>query len=119
MAKTISRAELKEKLDRGDDFVLVDTLAEKYHRHSHLPGAINLPVDEVRGRAPELLPDKDAEIVLYCMDTPCPASDRAARELAAMGYTRVLHYVEGKKDWIDAGLPAEGRRYERLRERNR
>ncbi len=34
-----------------------------------------------------------------------------------MGYANVREYVGGKKDWVDAGLPAEGRRYER--ERNR
>jgi hypothetical protein len=37
--ETISREELKEKMGRGDDFVLVDTLAEMYYRHSRLPGA--------------------------------------------------------------------------------
>jgi rhodanese-related sulfurtransferase len=66
----ISREELKAKMDRGDDFVLVDTMAEMYFRHSHLPGAINLPADEVSDRAAELLPDKDAEIVVYCIDPP-------------------------------------------------
>ena len=71
MVKTISREELKDKMDRGgDDVVLVDTLSEKYYRHSHLPGAINLPVDQVGERAPELLPDKDTEIVVYCLDPP-------------------------------------------------
>jgi rhodanese-related sulfurtransferase len=119
VVKTISREELKEKMDRGEDLVLVDALAEMYYRHSHLPGAINLPVDQVTERAPELLPDKAAEIVVYCMDPPCEASEEVARELAAMGYTNVRDYVGGKTDWIDAGLPAEGRYYERRRERNR
>ena len=68
--QTISREELKAKIDRGDGFVLVDAMAEEYFRHSHLPGAINLPVNEVKGCAPELLPDKDAEIVVYCIDPP-------------------------------------------------
>jgi rhodanese-related sulfurtransferase len=70
VVKTISREELKGKMDRGEDFVLVDTMAERYYRHSHLPGAINLPADEVGERASELLPDKDAEIVVYCIDPP-------------------------------------------------
>ena len=35
--ETISREELKVKMDRGDEFVLVDTMAEMYYRHSHLP----------------------------------------------------------------------------------
>ena len=68
--KTISRQELKEKMDTGDALVLVDTTAERYYRHSHLPGAINLPVDELGRRAPELLPEKDADIVVYCIDPP-------------------------------------------------
>jgi rhodanese-related sulfurtransferase len=70
VVKTISCEELKAKMDRGEDFVLVDTMAEMYYRHSHLPGAINLAVDEIGERASELLPDKDAEIVVYCIDPP-------------------------------------------------
>jgi rhodanese-related sulfurtransferase len=70
VVKTISREELKEKMERGEDLVLVDTMAQMYYRHSHLPGAINVPVDQLRERAPELLPDKDAEIVVYCIDPP-------------------------------------------------
>jgi rhodanese-related sulfurtransferase len=70
VVKSISRGELKTKMDRGEDFVLVDTMPEMYYRHSHLPGAVNLPVNEVRGSAPKLLPDKDAEIIVYCIDPP-------------------------------------------------
>jgi rhodanese-related sulfurtransferase len=70
VVKIISRDELKVKMDRDEDFVLVDTMPMMYYRHSHLPGAINLPAGEVKERAPELLPDKDAEIIVYCIDPP-------------------------------------------------
>lgn len=66
MVETISREDLKAKMDRGDDFVLVETLPEEQYRHTHLPGALNLPPDRVREMAPELLPDKEADIVVYC-----------------------------------------------------
>ena len=66
--ETVTREELKEKIDRGDEFVLVDTLGEEYYRQSHLPGAINLPLEEI-DRAEEVLPDKEAEIIVYCMNT--------------------------------------------------
>ena len=66
MAATISRDELKAMMDRGDGFTLVETLPETYYRHTHLPGAINLPPEQVRELAPALLPDKAAEIVVYC-----------------------------------------------------
>ena len=69
VTQNISREELKEKMDRGDEFFLVDTLEESYYRHSHLPGAINIPLEEIE-RAPEVIPDKSAEIVVYCMDPP-------------------------------------------------
>lgn len=65
MAQEISREELGEKLDRGDGIVLVDVLGEPYYRRSHLPGAISLPLEEIE-RAPEALPDKDADIVVCC-----------------------------------------------------
>ena len=66
MIKTISRDELKLKIDRHDDFTLVETLPKVAYEHAHLPGAINLPSDQVNVLAPKLLPDKNAEIVVYC-----------------------------------------------------
>jgi rhodanese-related sulfurtransferase len=63
---TISRDELKQKLDNKDYFFLVETLAPEYYNHTHLPGAINVPTDKVRELAPTLLPEKTADIVVYC-----------------------------------------------------
>jgi len=66
MSKTISRDELKQKIDRKDDFTLVETLPKMAYDHAHLPGAINLPPDQLNVLAPTLLPDKNADIVVYC-----------------------------------------------------
>ncbi len=66
MVATISRDELKGKIERGDKFRLVETLPPTAYAHAHLPGAINLPPDRVKELAPKLLPDKSAEIVVYC-----------------------------------------------------
>ena len=66
MVETISREELKLKLDRGDPFQLVETLPETAFHHAHLPGAINLPPDQVRELAATVLPDKNADVVVYC-----------------------------------------------------
>jgi len=41
-------------------------LPEKSYREAYLPGAVNVPFDRVRELAPDRLPDKDAEIVVYC-----------------------------------------------------
>jgi rhodanese-related sulfurtransferase len=114
MVRTIGREELKEKMDRGDDFVLVEALSPAHYASSHLPGAINLPYEFV-DEAEKILPDRDAEIVVYCMNRDCSASGLEAGELEEMGYTRVLHYADGKQDWIKAGLPVEGPRARRPR----
>ena len=66
MVPEISREELRKKLDRGDDFTLVETLGEQYYHHTHLPTAVNLPPDRVAELAGQILPDKSAEIVVYC-----------------------------------------------------
>jgi len=66
MVPAISRDELKMKIERGDQFLLVETLPAATYHHAHLPGAINLPPDQVTQLAPTLLPDKGADIVVYC-----------------------------------------------------
>jgi rhodanese-related sulfurtransferase len=61
--KTITREELKEKMDQEEDFVLLEVLSEASYRRAHLPGAIRLQNLDL---APELLPDRSAQIVAYC-----------------------------------------------------
>ena len=66
MVRTISRDELHNRIKRGDKFQLVETLPKVAYDHAHLPGAINLPPDRIRDEAVTLLPDKTADIVVYC-----------------------------------------------------
>ena len=109
MVKKVSRKELKARMDRGDDFALVEALSRRNYETSHLPGAINLPY-EVVDEAKKVLPDKRAEIVVYCMNEKCESSREEARELEEMGYANVRHYAGGKQGWIEAGRPVDGRR---------
>jgi len=106
----IHRNDIRAHLKAGTPLTLVEALPEKYYKKAHLPGAIHLPHDEVRAHAAEVLPDKDAFIVVYCANTPCENSRIAAETLGSLGYTNVAEYEEGKQDWIDAGLPVEGAR---------
>jgi hypothetical protein len=63
LVKTLTREELKAKMDRGDDFVLLETLGEASYRRGHLPGAIRL---QDTGAAAEVVPDQEAFVVAYC-----------------------------------------------------
>lgn len=65
MVARISRDELKLKLDRSDPLVLVEALPATYFEDAHLPGAQNLPHDQVDVLAPTLIPDRSTEVVVY------------------------------------------------------
>ncbi len=107
MVATITREALAAELEQGAAITLVEALPAKYYLDRHLPGAVNLPLDQLDNLAPALLPDKTAEIVVYCASGPCKNSGIAADRLAELGYEKVRDYHEGKADWIAAGLPTE------------
>lgn len=64
----ISREELRLKIEGGDKFFLFEVLPEPYYRKNHLPGALHLPPNEVAATVERLVPDKSADVVLYCWD---------------------------------------------------
>ena len=102
--KTISREELKAKLDRGDDFKLVMTLNEWAYRAEHIPGSLHFPSIET---ALAML-GKDDEIVVYCSDPACAASKYTYFGLVEHGYINVRRYEGGLSDWAEAGYPLAG-----------
>jgi len=69
MEDTISTQDLKAKLDRKDEIKVVETLAPERYREAHLPGALNIHPDKIKELAPQVLPNKNAEIVTYCTNT--------------------------------------------------
>ena len=107
MNHTIYREELLRKLLSDARPTVVEALPEKYYADKHLPGAVNIPHDKVDELAPALLPDKGAEIVVYCSNIQCQNSGIAAHRLITLGYANVLVYRDGKQDWETAGLPLE------------
>jgi rhodanese-related sulfurtransferase len=61
----ISREELHRRLSEAS-LVVVDVLPKEAYNGGHIPGAINLPLAELGARADEVLPDRTAEIAVYC-----------------------------------------------------
>ena len=66
MPGSISREELFQKIQRGDQFHLFEVLPRMYWRKHHLPGAVSLPLEELESTIPAVVPDKRDEIVVYC-----------------------------------------------------
>jgi rhodanese-related sulfurtransferase len=106
MVTTISRQELQRRIDEGT-ITLLEALPASYWEAEHLPGAIAFPLDDIDGQAARLLPDKAAAIAVYCSNAVCNNSHVVAARLTDLGYTAVSRYVDGKQDWIEAGLPVE------------
>ena len=48
---------------------MVETLAPERYREAHIPGALNIPPEQVKELAQQVLPNKDVEIVTYCAST--------------------------------------------------
>ena len=103
----ITLEQLQTKLNENPKLILVEALPEEYYANSHIPGAINIPKDQVDGLAPRLLKDKNAEIVVYCANAECQASTEVANRLVELGYSNVSDFGAGKKGWLEAGLPVE------------
>lgn len=100
----IEKEELKEKIDRGDDFKLVMTLNEWAFKAQHIPGSINI-------HSPagiEKLLSKDDEIVVYCTSPTCIASIASYGALKSAGFSNIRRYAGGLEDWEAAGYPLEG-----------
>jgi rhodanese-related sulfurtransferase len=106
----VSREDLWQKIQGGAEFVLVDALSPISFAMSHLPGAVNLTPGWIDDRARRRIPDLDTEIVVYCESSDCDSSVIVANRLIELGYRNVRHYAEGKRDWVEAGLPVEGGR---------
>jgi len=106
MAETITREELCTVIETGG-VVVLEALPPMYFEKEHLPGARNLPLDDIDGLAARLIPATDSTVVTYCSNAACNNSTIAAQRLEVLGYTNVRKYAEGKQDWVDAGLPVE------------
>lgn len=66
---TISKEELKAKIDRGDPLTILEALADESYRRAHIPGAVRVDLSEPPEQwAPRLVPDKNREVVTYCMN---------------------------------------------------
>ncbi len=96
--------ELKQKIDRRDDFKLVNALGEWEFQAKHIPGSLHLHTvdDAVAALSPT------DEIVVYCSNPLCRASSELYKGLHARGYRHIRRFAGGMAAWEEAGYPLEG-----------
>ena len=96
---------VRARQNRGDTFYLVDVREDNEWAKGHLPGAIHLGKGVIERDIEGVIPDVDAEIVLYCGGGF--RSALAAENLARMGYTNAISMDGGFRGWKEAGYPIE------------
>ncbi len=103
IAPAISAAELHSRRESGPAPVVIDVRTPDEYATGHIPGAVNIPFDEIARRIDEVeAPDG---VALYCMVGPRARKGESA--LLAQGYETVLHLEGGLAAWKAAGLPIE------------
>jgi rhodanese-related sulfurtransferase len=94
----ITPKELKEKIDNGDDFVLIDVREPNEHEDFNVGGQL-IPVKTIPARIVELEAQKDAEIVVYCRSGA--RSGMAQRFMQENGFSNVRNLTGGMLGWQD------------------
>ena len=92
----ITPEKAKARIDSGDEIIIVDVRTEDEYNSGHISNAILIPNETITDKMPDLLPDLDAEILVYCRSGN--RSAQAAKKLIAIGYTKVYDFG-GIVDW--------------------
>ena len=101
--KEIGIGEVKDKLDNGDKFALVDVREESEFAKDHLPGALHLGKGVIERDIETRVPDLNTPTILYCGGGF--RSALAADNLQKMGYKNVLSMDGGIRGWREKNYP--------------
>jgi rhodanese-related sulfurtransferase len=97
----VTRQELARRLEDGDSLVMLDVRPTEEHAAGHLPGAVSIPLAELRRRLREL--PRDREIVAYCRGPFCAFAHEAVALLRREGF-QARRLQDGLPEWQAAGL---------------
>ena len=101
----ISLDDLKKRTEAGKPFTLVDVREKDEYRAGFIPGAVHVPRSNLESQSEQKLPDRDAELILYCAGGTRSAF--AAKTLGELGYTNVTSANPGFIRWKDLKYPIE------------
>ena len=97
----VTREELARRLQDSDDLVVLDVRPAAEYAAGHLPGAVSIPIGELRRRLAELPADR--EVVAYCRGPYCAFAHEAVATLREEGFS-ARRLEDGMPEWQAAGL---------------
>lgn len=92
----ITAEDAKARIDSGDPVTVIDVRTASEYAVGHIEGSLLIPVETIGDTPPVELPDKDAEILIYCRSGN--RSLTASEALLKLGYTKIFDFG-GIKDW--------------------
>ena len=105
--KFISLDEFQKLIKANDGLIIVDVLGPESYARSHIKSAVNIPLARLGEEKNIRMLRSYKTIVVYCAHSKCTASVKAAELLIRMGFTNVLDFKGGIKEWTESGLPVE------------
>lgn len=94
--KQVSAEEAIEMMESESDYIILDVRTKMEYASGHIPGAINIPVEDIGSDEIAELPDKDQLIFVYCRSGN--RSKTASGQLVVNGYSNIVEFG-GINDW--------------------
>ncbi|MFA5476696.1 MAG: rhodanese-like domain-containing protein [Bacteroidales bacterium] len=106
--RTVDEIEVNQFLETNQQ--VIDGRTADFYNKSTIPGAKNIPHNEITQRMGEL--DRNQPAIFFCNGPQCPQSPTAIRNLLEAGYPpdKILYYRGGMHDWVTLGLPVEDKK---------
>ncbi|MBQ2246737.1 MAG: rhodanese-like domain-containing protein [Selenomonadales bacterium] len=89
-AERITAQEAKARMEKNPQAIVLDVRTEAEYRSGHIKGAVLLPLDRLEAEALAVLPNKEAEILIYCRSGRRSAD--AGEILGALGYKNIADF---------------------------
>lgn len=94
---TVQVEDVKQAMDSGASYVLLDVRTKEEYARGHIEGSINIPLDELQSQVKTVVEEKSSLVYTYCLSGS--RSVLAVSEMQEMGYSNVFDVSHGLLAW--------------------
>ena len=105
--KIVSAEEVIDLILASPNLIVIDSRKKTEYQKGHIEGAINILNTRLKREDLERIsPDKSREILFYCNGTRCLRSTDSIKKAKSWGYSNLIWFRGGWKEWTEKRLPA-------------